>query len=68
MQPLLEVPPTNIVPLPMYRTQKVVQKKDPLILNMIVEIDIPLNKVWKMLFADIDSDKYRFGIFSDKVV
>ena len=31
----------------MYRTQKVVQKKDPLILNMIVEIDIPTVKLGK---------------------
>ena len=31
----------------MYRTQKVFQKKDPLILNMIVEIDIPTVKLGK---------------------
>ena len=39
MQPLIEVPPSNIVPPPIFRTQKVHPKKEPLILNMIVEID-----------------------------
>ena len=45
--PLHERPRQNVQSLPFYRTQQVPKKKNPLILNMIVEIDIPTVKLSK---------------------